>query len=157
MWKAALPSIRSEWLRDVNAILLSAVCHLVALVALGLLAMASDKSWSDVTLVAQITDGFDAPVGGGDDSLDDELAHFTVTLDASADATGPMKIFDTSQATVADFAALETPLDVLQASGGLEGLSVGDGGEAVADGGAGGGEVFGVSGHVGSLFSCFHL
>ncbi len=156
MWKAALPSIRSipsDWLRDCNSFLLSALCHLVALVLLALLSMSTNKGWSDLQLFAQMSDGFDAPAGGGD-TLDDSLGQFHVEPEETAAAAGPVTIFEASSALVASTSALESPLDAL-ATGGLEGTSIGDGsGTSLAGGGgdgSGGAEFFGIGGKGGSF------
>jgi len=74
MVNTALPSNRAHWLQDVNAFLLSAVCHLVALVILGLLTLAPNSGWQGVSLVAQL--------GDADDALaDDEGAPAAETAD----------------------------------------------------------------------------
>ena len=156
MWKAALPfvrSIRSDWLRDCNSFLLSAICHLVALVLLALLTMSADKGLSDLLLLAQMSDGLDAPLGGGE-ALDDSLGEFQVEPVDAAAAAGPVTIFETSSALVASTAAFESPLNAL-ATGGLEGQSIGDGsGSSLAGGGgdgSGGAEFFGIGGKGGSF------
>ena len=87
MLKTALPSIRSipsDWLRDCNSFLLSAVCHLVALVLLALLDDAEQQGLVATSqLFAQMSDGVDAPLGGGD-SLDDSLGSFKVEPEEAA-------------------------------------------------------------------------
>ena len=156
MLKSALSPIRSDRLLDLNAFLLSAVCHLVALVGLGLIAMAPDRSWSDVKLLAEIADGYDEPVGG-DNALQDDLSEFTLAQDDAATAAGPVRIFDASvaTATASDFAALETSFDTLESGGGLDGQSLADVGEATEGGSSDGqpevAEFFGVSGYGGSF------
>jgi len=156
MWKAALPalrSIRSDYLRDCNAFLLSALLHLFAFVLLALLLMSPDAGRSRLELFAQVNDGLDAPLGGGD-ALDESLGQFQVEPDDAATAAGPITIFDSSSPLVADTAALVSPLDAL-AVGGLEGRSVGDGsGTSLAGGGgsgSGGAEFFGIGGKGGSF------
>ena len=156
MSKAALPSIRSipsDWLRDANSFLLSAVFHLTALVLLALLMMQSDKGWSDLQLFAQMNDGVDAPLGGGE-ALDESLGRFQVEPQEAALAAGPITIFDSATALVSNTAAVESPLDAM-ATGGLEGSSIGDGsGGSLAGGGGdgnGGAEFFGIGGKGGSF------
>ena len=152
MFKAALTSLRSipsDWLRDANSFLLSALCHLVALVLLALLTMSTNKGLGELQLFAQITDGYDAPAGG--DSLDDSLAQLQVEQEDAAEAAGPVTLFDSSTVAVSEFASLESPLDALQTGGGLEGQSVGDGGGALAAGSSGGSEFFGIGGKGGSF------
>jgi hypothetical protein len=156
MWKAALPalySLRPDSLRDCNAFLLSALCHLVALVLLALLLVSPEVGPSRLELFAQMNDGYDAPLGGGD-ALDESLGDFKVEPEAAAKAAGPITIFDSSSPMVTNAAALVSPLDAL-AVGGLEGRSVGDGsGSALAGGGgdgSGGAEFFGIGGKGGTF------
>jgi hypothetical protein len=153
MWKAALPSIPSDWLRDANSFLLSAVFHLAALVLLALLLMSNDKAWKGLELVAQMSDGMDAPLGGGE-QLDDSLGSFKVEPQAAALAAGPITLFDTSTALATNNSTIQSPLDAL-ATGGLEGQSIGDGSSATLAGGKGAGnggaEFFGIGGKGGSF------
>jgi hypothetical protein len=156
MLKTALPSFRSipsDWLRDANSFLLSAVFHLVALLFLALSMMSSEKGWSDLQLFAQMSDGVDAPLGGGD-SLEDSLGSFKVEPEQAALAAGPVTLFDMSSALATNTPAIESPLDAM-ATGGLEGQSVGDGsGSGLAGGGgdgSGGAEFFGIGGKGGSF------
>lgn len=156
MWKVALPSagsLRSDWLRDCNSFLLSAVCHLVALVLLALLLMPASTGWNDLRLTAQMLDGVDAPLGGGD-APDESLGKFQVEPDDAAAAAGPLTVFAESSVLATSTAAVESPLDAL-AAGGLAGQSVGDGsGSGLAGGGgdgSGGAEFFGIGGKGGSF------
>lgn len=145
-------SIPTDWLRDCNSFLLSALCHLVLLVLLALLIMAPEAGSSRLELFAQL-DGVDAPLGGGE-ALDDSLGKFTVEPEETASASGPQTIFDTSNALATSTSVVESPLDAL-ATGGLEGQSIGDGGgSALAGGGgdgSGGAEFFGIGGKGGSF------
>ncbi|MGD9635470.1 MAG: hypothetical protein AB7G28_05155 [Pirellulales bacterium] len=157
MVKAALASVRSidsEWLRDANSFLVSAIIHLVALVLLALLMMTNDKGWSGLNLVAQMADGIDAPLGSGE-SFDESIGSFQVETEDAASAAGPITLFDNSSAMVASTSAIESPLDALS-SGGLEGTSIGDGsGGSLAGGGggdgSGGAQFFGIGGKGGTF------
>lgn len=156
MMKAALASARSldsDWLRDANSFLLSAIIHLVALVLLALLMMQSDRGWSGLNLMAQMADGTDGPQGGID-SFDDSLGSFQVETEDAAAAAGPVTLFDNSSAMVSSTSAIESPLDALS-TGGLEGTSIGDGaGGSLAGGsgdGSGGAEFFGIGGKGGTF------
>lgn len=156
MMKAALASVRSlnsDWLRDANSFLLSAIIHLVALVLLALLMMQSDKGWSGLNLMAQMADGTDGPQGAVD-SLDDSLGSFQIETEDAAAAAGPITLFDNSSAMIASTSAVESPLDALS-TGGLEGTSIGDGaGASLAGGsgdGSGGAEFFGIGGKGGTF------
>lgn len=78
---------RAGWLSDLNSMLVSAFCHLVALIALGLLTIVSTDNWGGIKLFVNLEDGGPpVPILDGT-SLDD-----TVTLDVveeSAAAVGP--------------------------------------------------------------------
>jgi len=156
MWKAPPPSARSirpDRLRDFNSFLLSALCHLVALVLLALLIMSPDVGRSRLELFAQMNDGVDAPLGGGD-ALDKSLGDFHVEPEDAAAAAGPVTVFDTSTTLTASNAAAESPIDALD-TGGLEGWSIGNGGGASLAGGGGEGsggvEFFGIGGQGGAF------
>lgn len=158
MMKAALASVRSldsDWLRDANSFLLSAIIHLVALVLLALLMMSNDKGWSGLNLIAQMAEGTNGPQGGAD-SFDDSVGSFQVETEDAAAAAGPVTLFDNSSAMIASTSAVESPIDALS-SGGLEGTSIGDGGGAGLSGGSGGGgdgggaEFFGIGGKGGTF------
>jgi hypothetical protein len=165
MLKAALPThpepnlaglrrlagLRSDWLQDFNSFLLSAICHLVALVLLAILMMGPENGASRLELFAQMSDGVDAPLGGGD-GLDDALGDFKLEPDEAAPAAGPVTIFDTSSALVSN-STVESPLDAI-AAGGLEGQSIGDGAGSLAGGGGDGSgtaEFFGIGGQGGTF------
>lgn len=60
MRESAPPSNRAHWLQDINSFLLSAVCHLIALVVLGLLTLAPASNWQGISLVARLGDQQDA-------------------------------------------------------------------------------------------------
>lgn len=156
MMKAALASVRSldsDWLRDANSFLVSAIVHLVALVLLALLMMQSDKGWSGLNLMAQMADGTEGPQGGVD-AFDNSLGSFQVETEDAAAAAGPITLFDDSSAMVTATSAVESPLDALN-TGGLEGTSIGDGaGASLAGGsgdGSGGAEFFGIGGKGGTF------
>ena len=60
MIDTAPPSENSEWLQDANSFLVSAICHLVALLIMGLITLAPRNGWEGISLVAQLGDGSDA-------------------------------------------------------------------------------------------------
>jgi hypothetical protein len=150
MQRFSLPPIRPGWLEDLNSFLFSAICHLVALVVLGLLSLSNQRGWTEIKLLAQISDGYDAPTGGND-LLQDDLAQFALAGDESAAAAGPVTIFDSSAISISEVAELATPLDALRGGDGLEGQSIGVGTGDLAAGGPGDAEFFGVSGYGGSF------
>lgn len=156
MLKSVLPSLRSipaDWLRDANSFLVSAVVHLVALLIMALAMMTSSKGLGDLQLFAQMGDGVDAQLGGGD-SLDDSLGSFQAETEDAALAAGPVTLFDSSAAMATNDSDVVSPLDAM-ATGGLQGQSVGDGsGSGLSGGGgdgSGGAEFFGIGGS-GSTF-----
>jgi hypothetical protein len=135
-----------------NAFLVSAVCHLGALVGLGLVVMSAGPSRSDVRLLAHLGERYDEPVGG-DATVQDHLPEFTVTQAAAAITAGPVKVFDTSTATSSapDFVALEASFDELDAGGGLDSRALTEVGDDRASGSPAGAEFFGVSGYGGKF------
>lgn len=147
MSNSALPSDRSDWLRDCNSFLVSAVFHLTALVALGLLSVALDRDWPGVELYAQVTDGQDTPLTA--DQIED-LSQFELVSDSSA-AMGPERLFDFAAIATSDSASLNAAFDVSAEASGLEGEGLGDFGMGGGDGDTGLAEFFGVSGYGGSF------
>lgn len=63
MWKLISISERSEWLQDLNSFLASAVCHLTAFIALGLLSLAVERHGSRNVIEVQLGTGNDPVVG----------------------------------------------------------------------------------------------
>ena len=51
---------RNDWLQDLNSMLVSGVCHLVGLIALGLLSIVSQDGWSGVRLLVNNGDGLES-------------------------------------------------------------------------------------------------
>jgi hypothetical protein len=136
---------RPDWIRDLNAMLLSAFCHLAALIALGLLSVMSQEGWRGVKLLVNAGDGFDSP------SIDDSLLDDAVTLDTSADdaaaAVDPLRLFDVSAMAATDFASLKALSENAAEASGLDGIALG--GKGDADGALSGAsaEFFGIGGY----------
>jgi hypothetical protein len=136
---------RPGWIRDLNAMLLSAFCHLAAFIVLGLLSVISHDGWRGVKLLVNVGDGFDSP------SIDDSELDDAVTLEVAADdaaaAVDPTRLFDVSTMAATDFAALEALSENAAEASGLDGIALGGKGEA--DGSLTGGlaEFFGIGGY----------
>jgi hypothetical protein len=117
---------RPGWLQDLNSMLISAACHLAAMIALGLLSVVGQPKWSGVRLLTDTAD--DLASQAVDDSPLDAVA-LEVTANDAAAAVGPVRLFDASAAS------------------GLEGLAlVGTGDEGGLGGGAAA-QFFGIGGY----------
>lgn len=120
--------------------LISALCNLTALVALGLLTTVGDPPWGGVTLMAE--------AGAGDEEiLDDSPLDDTIKLDASTDdaaALGPITSSPVSVSTP-QFSALDALSVSSSPASGLEGLA--HGGAGKGDGKMGSAEFFGIGGY----------
>lgn len=117
---------RRHWLKDLNSFLLSAVCHLLVLIALGLLSVAASRSWQGIELRAQLSDGLDAPAG--DELALEETAKFELVQDESS-AVDPPRLFEFSAVATSDLAALESLTDLSTVSSGLDGKGLGRSGD----------------------------
>jgi hypothetical protein len=120
--------------------LISALCNLVVLVALGLLSGAVKDPWGGIKLMAN--------AGAGDESyFDDSPLDDTVKLEASEDTTEAVGAVTTLDASMP--ASEMVALDALAENAGrvssLEG--VGFGGKGAGDGSAGSAEFFGIGGY----------
>src|SRR5262245_27698464 len=76
---------------ELNSLLVSAVCHLTMLVAMGLMVAAGRTGSPDVQLAVDVSDGTELP------SHDESLLPDAVKVDAPADnaaAIGPVRLFD---------------------------------------------------------------
>jgi hypothetical protein len=134
---------RPGWLQDLNSMLISAVCHLAGLIALGLLSMVSQQGWSGVRLSASVADGFD-PAAIDDSSLD--AVALDASLEDSAAGVGPIRLFDVSAWATADLAALEALSENSANPSGMEGTALGDTGDDGDAGGPASAEFFGIGG-----------
>jgi hypothetical protein len=123
---------RPAWLQDFNSMLVSAVCHLTGLIALGLVSIVTQPDWSGIKLHVNTADGLDAALFE-DAALD--ATELDVQDESAAAAAGPVRLFDVSTLATADLASLEELSENAAQASGLDGL---------ADDGAGDGEgVFG--------------
>jgi hypothetical protein len=136
---------RPGWIRDLNAMLVSAFCHLAALIALGLLSVMSQDGWRGVKLLVNVGDGFDSPAI--DDSQLDDAVIIDVSADDAAAAVDPIRLFDVSTRAAADFAALEALSENAAEASGLDGIALGGKGEADGSLSGASAEFFGIGGY----------
>ncbi len=136
---------RPGWIRDVNAMLVSAFCHLAALVALGLLSVISQDGWRGVKLLVNVGDGLDSPAV--DDSMLDDAVTLDVAADDAAAAVDPVRLFDVSTMAATDFAALEALSENAAEASGLDGIALGGRGEADGSLSGASAEFFGIGGY----------
>jgi hypothetical protein len=136
---------RPGWIRDLNAVLLSAFCHLAAFIALGLLSVITQDGWRGVKLLVNVGDGFDSP------AIDDSQLDDAVTLDVAADdaaaAVDPIRLFDVSAMAATDFAALEALSENAAEASGFDGIALGGKGEADGSLSGASAEFFGIGGY----------
>jgi hypothetical protein len=134
---------RSAWLQDCNSMLISALCNLVVLVALGLLTGAVKDPWGGIKLMAD--------AGAGDEaSFDDSPLDDTIELEASEDTAAAVGAITALDATVpaAEMVALDALAENAGRASGVSGLEgVGFGGKGAGDGAAGSAEFFGIGGY----------
>ncbi len=115
---AAFRADRAESLRDLNSYLASAVCHLLALVLLGLLAAAAKQSDAGIKLELQLGDGNDVFAGeegalAGEEEADETVAE---SLAAVEQQLFNFQAVATTQEEVADvplesLAAVDAPFN----------------------------------------------
>jgi hypothetical protein len=134
---------RSGWLQDCNAMLISALCNLSALVALGLITTVVDDQWGGVKLAVD--------VGQGDSHLVDDLPlEEAFELEVAADpatAMGPTRLFDDAVMPTADIAALDALSENAATQSGFEGLALGGTGQSDGASGQAATEFFGIGGY----------
>jgi hypothetical protein len=133
---------RAGCLRDLNAMLVSALCHLAAFIMLGLLSVVSQSGWPEVMLRAQLGDSFDSSVI--DDSLEAvEMENPT----AESSAAGPIQMFNVTTMSTADIAALDALSESSARASGLEGLALDGTGEGDGVSAGASAEFFGIGGY----------
>jgi hypothetical protein len=134
---------RSRWLQDCNSMLISALCNLLLMVALGLMSMAASDEWGGVKLFVN--------VGEGDSTLiDDSPLEETVEMKVSAEpaaALGPTSLFEDIAVPTADVAALDALSENAAKASGFEGLAMGGKAEGEGTGGSAAAEFFGIGGY----------
>jgi hypothetical protein len=137
---------RPGWLRDANAMLLSAFCHLAALILLGLLSVISQDGWRGVKLLVNVGEGFESPAID-DSELDDAIKLKVAADDDAAAAVDPVRLFDVSTMATTDMAELEALSENASVASGLDGLALGGTGEADGSLSGASAEFFGIGGY----------
>jgi hypothetical protein len=134
---------RSRWLQDCNSMLISALCNLSVMVALGLITAAASEEWGGVKLFVSASEG-DSPL------IDDLSLEETVKLQVSAEpaaALGPTSLFKDIAIPTADVAALDALSESAANASGFEGLAMGGNAEGDGSGASGSAEFFGIGGY----------
>jgi len=116
-------SDRAWWIADANAFLVSALCHLVGMIALGLMAATVDRG-PEIGLKGAVAD---EPIEA---AILEAWFDDGITLQAAGnhagEALGPVRLFDVSAMAASDFSALKAPTQVATDAGGLAGTAFGD-------------------------------
>jgi hypothetical protein len=130
-------------MQDCNAMLISALCNLTLMVALGLISTVADSPWGGIKLAIN--------AGAGDSpSADDLQLDDTFKLEASAEqavAMGPVRMFDDAVVQTADLAELSALSESASQAAGLEGFALGGKGQSNGTGGQAATEFFGIGGY----------
>ncbi len=141
MDKPAPTARRNVWLKDANSFLFSAICHLVALILLGLFTIAAGRGWRGIELMAHVTDR---------DDLSGPVALDTFQLEAApidSLAAGPERLFATTPVAISSVAPIDATFSVAETPGGLGGAGVGELGEGMAGYVGDATEFFGLGGY----------
>jgi hypothetical protein len=132
---------------DVNSLLVSAVCHLTALVAMALVVAAGGTNSPEVRLAFDVSEAADLP------AHDDALLRDAVQVEVAADdaaALGPVRLFDDAALAASDFGPLEAPTELAASASGAQGTALTDFGDAAGRAGQAGKaatEFFGIGGY----------
>jgi von Willebrand factor type A domain len=132
-----LPSLAASF-SEMNSFLVSAVCHLMMLVALGLMVAAGNDRAPDIRLAAGVSEGTDLPAQ--DDALLQDAVQMesaSTTLAENAPAVGPVRLFDDTAMAVSDFGSVAAPTDMAAGTGGAGGTAITDFGDGEGGGGSG--------------------
>lgn len=123
--------------------LVSALCNLAVMVALGLMTAAASDQWGGVKLFAN--------AGVGDSAfIDDTSLEETIDLKVSAEpaaALGPTNLFEDIAAPTAESAALDALATSAAKASGFDGLAMGGKAEGASSGGSSAAEFFGIGGY----------
>jgi hypothetical protein len=134
---------RTEWLKDLNSMLVSGVCHLVGMIVLGVLSVASQDGWNGVKLLVNQGDGLE-PTALEDPGLDGmELE----VINADAAAIGPARLFEVAALATADLASLDALSDSAVEASGLDGMARDGTGDDDGRVGQASAEFFGIGGY----------
>ena len=131
---------------DMNSLLVSAVCHLTALVALAMVVAAGGTNSAAPRLALDISEAADWP------AEDDALLQDTVQVEVPAEdaaAIGPVRLFDDAALAASDFAPLEAVTESAASESGASGTALTDFGDSTGGSGKGGkaAEFFGIGGY----------
>jgi hypothetical protein len=134
---------RSFSLQDCNSMLISALCNLALMLALGLMTAAANDDWGGIQLFANADVGDSAVI---DDAPLEETVELKVSAEPAA-ALGPQSMFEDIAVPTADDSALSALTESTAKASGFDGLALG--GNAVGDGtsGSGAAEFFGIGGY----------
>lgn len=132
---------------DVNALLLSAACHLTVLLAMAFMLAAGNQHTPGIQLSVDLSEVADMPAD--DESLADDAVALHVVPDDAAAAVGPTRLFDHSVLAVSDFGPLEAPSEMAANASGLDGAALADFGDSTGGGLAGkaAADFFGIGGY----------
>lgn len=133
------------WLQDVNSMLLSAFCHLVVFVALGLLTVASSDGWSGVKLLVNLGEG-GPPTPIVDTTSLDDAVHLDVAV-APARALGPPMELEIAAPVTSALAELSLFAENSAAPSGANGTALGGGHVRDRPNGQAATEFFGIGGY----------
>ncbi len=138
-------SERAGWLQDANSVLVSAFCHLVALIALGLLTVVNVNGWGGVKLFVNLDEGGpEAPIVDGT-SLDDSV-HLEVA-DNPATALGPTNDLEISAPLTTALSELNPLSGNTAELSGANGHALGGGKQGDGTSGRAATEFFGIGGY----------
>ncbi|MCC7476500.1 MAG: VWA domain-containing protein [Pirellulales bacterium] len=135
---------RPGWLRDANSMLVSAFCHLMVFIVLGLMTVVGTDRWGGVKLQVNLEEGPNAPLLDGD-SLDD-----AVELEVSADpaaALGPTSDLQVAAPVTTAIAELSPYAANALEPGGAEGRLFGGGKQGDGTDGKAAARFFGIGGY----------
>lgn len=143
MSKAAPTADRPNFWKDVNSFLFSAVCHLMALILLGIFTVAANRNWHGIELLAHLSPGYDTPAG--DELEPQDAVQFEVTPESST-AAGPVQVFEFSAVATSDASQLAPIMNIANIASGLDGQGVGTMGDALSGPSTYATEFFGIGG-----------
>jgi len=146
MVKLPTTPVRPESVRDCNACLASAICHLVAMIALGIVMATGVPSAEPLRLTASVHAVSELDTG---ESLTVDAVQIDLGFEdtAAASAAGQLRLFEALTLATTDTAALPGPWEASQLESGLAGLTLGDIGQPAGHSAKGASKFFGVGGY----------
>ncbi len=131
---------------DVNSLLVSAVCHLTALVAMAMVVAAGGTNSPELQLALNVSESSDLPAH--DDAALQDAVNVEVAEDSAA--LGPVRLFDDAALAASDFGPLEAVTESAASESGASGTALTDFGDATGGSGQAGQaatEFFGIGGY----------